>query len=358
MKILLLSRYGRLGSSSRLRFYQYIPYLQKQDIQIDTAPLFDDEYLANLYSTGKRSLAALSRMYAQRLLHVLRSMRYDLLWIEKEIFPWMPALAEFMLHSARVPYVVDYDDAIFHQYDLHSNPIVKAILQKKIDTVMQKAALVIAGNSYLAARASKAGAKWIETLPTVVDIDRYPESHHPGNEVFHIGWIGSPVTVKYLNMIKKPLEIICAEEKAELLLVGSGRIDPGNIPSRTYEWSEGKEAELIQMFDAGIMPLPDEPWERGKCGYKLIQYMACVLPIVASPVGVNKIIVDHGVNGYLASTEEDWLEAFRLLLGNKELRSKMGQNGRKEVEQQYCLQVTAPQLSEMLKKAASKLVWE
>jgi len=108
------------------------------------------------------------------------------------------------------------------------------------------------------------------------------------------------------------------------------------------------------MFDVGIMPLQDGAWEKGKCGYKLIQYMACSLPVIASPVGANMEIVDHGVNGYLASTETEWLESFRRLQQDKRLRTEMGKAGRAKVEKKYCLQVTAPRFVELLEKVAAK----
>jgi glycosyltransferase involved in cell wall biosynthesis len=249
---------------------------------------------------------------------------------------------------------VDYDDAIFHQYDLHPNPLVRTMLQKKIDTVMRHAALVIVGNDYLAERASEAGARWVEILPTVIDIERYTISGKRQNNGFNIGWIGTPMTAKYLYRIKDALVRICLEEKAQLLLVGLEKIDIEGVPVKTFQWSEEKEVELIQMFDVGIMPLPDNPWERGKCGYKLIQYMACSLPVIASPVGANRKIVDDGINGYLASTETEWLESFHRLQQDKRLRTEMGKAGRAKVESKYCLQVTAPRLAELLDKVASK----
>jgi len=354
MKILLLSKYGRLGASSRLRSYQYIPYLEKQGILVDNAPLLGDEYLRKLYSAGNRPLMSIAKSYLQRLWNILRFKHYDLLWIEKELFPWMPAIAESCLRKFGVKYVVDYDDAIFHQYDLHPNPLVRMMLQKKIDKVMRHATLVIVGNDYLAKRASQAGARWVEILPTVIDIERYTLSGIRQNNGFYIGWIGTPMTAKYIYQIKDALVRICLEKNAKLLLIGLEKIDIEGVPVQTFPWDEKKEVELIKMFDVGIMPLQDGAWEKGKCGYKLIQYMACSLPVIASPVGANMEIVDHGVNGYLASTETEWLESFRRLQQDKRLRTEMGKAGRAKVEKKYCLQVTAPRFVELLEKVASK----
>ena len=120
------------------------------------------------------------------------------------------------------------------------------------------------------------------------------------------------------------------------------------------DWDEATETGEIGKFDVGIMPLPDNPWERGKCGFKLIQYMACGKPVVASPVGVNREIVVDGVNGFLASSHDEWVRALERLKSDPELRRTMGANGRRMVEEKYCLQVTAPRLHRLLLEAAGR----
>jgi glycosyltransferase involved in cell wall biosynthesis len=120
------------------------------------------------------------------------------------------------------------------------------------------------------------------------------------------------------------------------------------------DWDEATETAEIGNFDVGIMPLPDNPWERGKCGFKLIQYMACGKPVVASPVGVNREIVVEGVNGFLASTQKEWVDALLRLKENPALRRTMGERGRRMVEERYCLQVTAPRLQRILLDAAGR----
>ena len=124
---------------------------------------------------------------------------------------------------------------------------------------------------------------------------------------------------------------------------------PGHV---NVPWREETEATEVSRFDVGVMPLPDEPFERGKCGYKLIQYMACGIPVVASPVGVNRQIVRHGESGFLASTAEEWIQALQLLHGDVALRKRMGAAGRRFFEREYSLQSTAPRLAEILRNAA------
>jgi hypothetical protein len=173
MKVLLLSRYSRLGSTSRVRAFQYIPYLESKGISISQAPLFKDDYIKKLYDRVKIQVRTICSAYLRRVFTLLKACSYDLLWIEKELLPWLPEWAEMLLFSMGIPYIVDYDDAIFHRYDMHTNKLVRRLFGRKIDRIMSHAALVIVGNDYLAMRALRAGAKRVEKLPSVVDLEKY-----------------------------------------------------------------------------------------------------------------------------------------------------------------------------------------
>lgn len=351
MSVLVLSRYSRLGASSRLRALQYLPYLKRNGVKIKVCSLFDDAYLNQLYSGRKRNKSLVLSLYLKRIFRLISSFSFDLLWIEKELFPMLPAWAEQLLTFFNVPYVVDYDDAVFHNYDLNSNSFVRNLLGRKIDTVMKCSSLVIAGNGYLARRAIDAGAVNVKVMPTVIDLDRYSVLNRPDDSFFNIGWIGSPSTAKYLTIIESALSMICLDKTAILSLVGVTDVTLHDIPINKKMWSELTEVANIQSFDVGIMPLFNDPWAQGKCGYKLIQYMACGIPVIASPVGVNSEIVEHGVNGFIAANEREWYKALSLLRADAELRKKMGAAGRKKVKEKYCLQVTAPRLLSLLSQA-------
>lgn len=348
MKILLLSRYGTLGSSSRVRSYQYLPYLRAKGIQVAVTPLLGDDYIKDLYAGRHRDWGVIIRAYIRRLGYLLKSNRFDLLWVEYEVLPWLPAWGETILAHLGIPYVVDYDDAVFHRYNMHPRHMVRTLLGDKIDAVMRRAALVIVGNDYLGDYAYKVGAWRVEHIPSVVDLDRYNSTIKPESPVFTIGWIGSPATAKYLDIVHPALAEVCKNGSGRLVLVGSGQFELDGVPTEIHPWSEETEVAEIQNFDVGIMPMPDEAWARGKCGYKLIQYMACARPVVASPVGVAQTIIEDSRNGFLATTTEHWVRAFGLLRDNQRLREKMGKSGRIKVERQYSLQVTAPLMASLL----------
>ena len=353
IRLLALTRYSRLGASSRLRFYQYGEALASSGWDVAFSPLLGDSYIQGLYERGKRNRLEILEAYFARLRTMLECRRFDLLWVEKELFPMLPPWLEGILGRFGPAYVADYDDAIFHNYDMSPNPLVRCLLGRKISGVMRSASLVTAGNGYLAERARESGAARVEIIPTVLDPSRY-RAKFLRSETFTIGWIGSPPTEKYLL----PLVPLLSEfrKKANYRMIAVGAKNFG-VPGENVElrpWSEETEARDIEAFDVGIMPLPDGPWERGKCAYKLIQYMAGGKPVIASSVGVNREIVKDGWNGFLASGMEEWSRALETIHGNPLLAAEMGRRNRKLVEERYSLQSVFPRLESLLAEAASR----
>lgn len=354
MKVLLMSRYGPLGASSRVRYLQYLPYFGSQGVEFTVKPLLSDTYLNALYHGGSRWREVL-KGFIGRVIALLGARRFDVVIIEKELFPFMPAVGERFLRLIGVPYVADYDDALFHRYDCHSNRWVRRLLGKKIDAVMRYATVVIAGNSYLAERAQRAGAKRVEIIPTVVDVERYRVRTKSRGEIPIVGWIGTPKTSQYLKPLVPVFETIKNEMPVRFVAVGAKPEEFEGTPIETWSWSEDSEVASIQQFDIGIMPLADSLWERGKCGYKLIQYMACGIPVVASPVGVNAEIVKPPENGLLVCSTEEWGQAIRQLLkAEPAVREQMGIAGRSQVKEWYSLQAQAQRILTVISQAARR----
>lgn len=353
--ILLLSRYTRLGASSRLRTLQYLPFLKRENFNVQVAPFFDDDYLHSFYMEHAKRRSTLSYML-QRMLQVNSKPAPDIIWLEKEALPWVPWLIEHMILPRGIPIVSDYDDAIFHRYDKHRLGFVRSILGNKINRIMASSTLVMAGNPYLADHARRANGSKIQIVPTVIDLDNYDVRTASNNEgKLKVGWIGTPETWQALaHPVHKVLDLLLAEQGAELLAVGASMQSSAHGTLKMLPWAEDTEVALIKSMDIGVMPLPDTPWTRGKCGYKLIQYMACGLPVVASPVGVNRDIVEDGVNGFLVENDDEWRTAIKKLLGDPALRRRMGAAGRKKVEEQYSLQVWGPRVAQMLRSVVEK----
>ncbi len=366
MKILYLTKYTRLAGSSRMRSYQYFPYLEEAGMQVTVKPFFDDAYLKDFYA-GKKNISAVVKSYVKRLGVLFSVFSYDRVVIEKEIFPFLPAWAEWMLKRLGIQYIVDYDDAIFHNYDQSSNPIIKKFLANKIAKVMRFSGTVVAGNQYLADYAARSGAKNIEIIPTVIDLERYPKKNNDmqlppfrvgersaseDDKKCIVGWIGTKTTFeKHFLPCKDWIKALQIQEpNIRFHIVGiTEDMDLGkNV--KYIRWTEETEVAEILKMDIGLMPLQDSKWEKGKCAYKLIQYAACGIPGVASDVGMNKEVTVPGETGILASADEEWIQAIKTLKSNTELRHQMGRNARQLVEKKYCIQVTADKWCKILSK--------
>jgi glycosyltransferase involved in cell wall biosynthesis len=351
-RIAVFTKYSRKGASSRLRTFQYIPKLENEDLKFNVFPLFGDEYLEALYGNGRVSPLYIIKRYAKRFMTLFFLWKYDVVWIEKELFPYLPAFFERLMYILGIKYIVDYDDAIFHNYDLSNNVIIRQLLSKKIDRVMKYSNQVIAGNSYLANRSMSAGSKSVTIIPTVVDTERYLNSaiEHK-NSTIRIGWIGTPFTQRYLIQLSDVFIEIGKKHTVELVLIGAS----DNIKSKlkmtnvvVIKWDESTEAKNISEIDIGIMPLFDEPWEKGKCGYKLIQYMASGKPVVASNVGVNREIIDKCSSGVCVNNIGEWKIALEKLISNKDFYNTCSLNAKKGVEEHYSLNSQLPVLKKVL----------
>lgn len=333
-----------------MRTLQFLPWLESAGIMHVTCPLFNDAMLLQKYQNASYTFSAVLSAYWVRVRSLLKKQQFDLVWIEKEALPWWPAWFERWLLNG-VPYCLDFDDAIFHNYDQHKSAWVRCLYGMRIDKLISGARLVVAGNNYIAERAIAAGASWVEIIPTVIDLERYAvKDGYNCLEKLRIVWIGSPSSVRYLSLITKSLASLAQSHPFKFRVIGGISNLPG-VDTELCPWSLKVEAADIAECDIGIMPLFDTPWEKGKCSYKLIQYMACGLPTVASPIGANLDVVVPNETGFFAQSENDWVEKIDFLLRDPDVRRRFGQSGRKRVESLYSLQQVAPKLVKYLKTA-------
>ncbi len=339
-----------MAASTRQRFLQYKPYLLAGGIETVPYPLLDNTYLHQIYNKGHQNFTHVASRYLTRLNWLRSNPDIDAIWLHCEVFPFLPGLVERFVSLPGKPVIFDYDDAIFHNYDLHSNTIVRSVLGQKLKTTIRQASMALCGNSYLAEYTSELCPR-TEIVPTVVDTSIYcPLSLRRSKNIkANIGWIGTPSTwIEYMNpMVPKFIEI-AGKNGARLSVMGADHNALSNPFIDFFEWKLDGEVPFLQNIDIGVMPLTDTPWARGKCGYKLIQYMACGLPVIASPIGVNCDIVEHGVNGFLAETETEWVEALNTLLSDSDLRKRMGKAGRAKIKREYSLQVYGPKITNLM----------
>lgn len=338
---------------------QYIPALEDAGWTVQVHPLLCNRYLATIYDTRKtvwlrlRRLVLIVQGYVHRFRILLQRCKHDVVWVEKELFPFLPSIFENLIFAASKTYILDYDDAVFHNYDLNKNVLVRGLLRNKLQSLIAGASAVTVGNGYLSEYAFHQGARHIERVPTVIDLTRYQVAAEPATDVFRIGWIGSPSSAQYLPMVYSALQRLAKKRNIVFVTVGAPPISVQGVQVEQYDWKLESEANLIQSFHVGIMPLNNTPWECGKCGYKLIQYMACGRPVIASPVGVNTEIVTEDV-GRLANTEEEWERTLDELASDPQLRLRLGTAARFAVEKTYTKQVVAPKIDRLLRQYAGE----
>jgi glycosyltransferase involved in cell wall biosynthesis len=337
---------------SRYRILQYCGLAAGDGIRIDHRTLMGPKYFR--WQTQNEQLLLRLLLYpcavAVRLWQVLfLAPKYDAVWVLREMAPLGPGILERLLLWRCKRVILDVDDAL-HVSDKASSRLIPRLLRDrgKFGDMAASYTAVICGSRYLADFYSQHGAS-VNIIPTVVDAERYATIRRIPSEVTRIGWIGTPLNEHRLEMLYPALSALARERRFELVIVGLGKTLNWDLPGiRFMQWNLEDELKFFAHFDIGIMPLDDSPFARGKCAFKLIQYMAAGLPVVASPVGANCEVVTHGRNGFLASAPEDWHSALRLLIDDPALRRRMGENGRDLVRRSYSMRGVWPSYSTIL----------
>jgi glycosyltransferase involved in cell wall biosynthesis len=364
IRVLALSPIPEEGAGCRFRIAQFIPYLASVGIDVTLDSLFTPEFFHLVYKPGHyaRKAFTFAALSLKRLDSLRDSSRYDLILVYREIFPIGPAFVERLLAARRrPPFVFDFDDAIFLPSVSDANRLIAALKQpQKVASIIRHSDHVITGNDYLADYARRFNPA-VTTIPTCVDTDRFVPSSdarpivsaQPREPV--VGWIGSPTTASYIRALAGVLRRV--HERHPFVLRVSGAGEPLAIPGVSIEnrpWSLADEVELFNTCDVGVYPLADDEWSKGKCGFKAIEFMACGVPVIAAAVGVNRTIVQDGVNGFLASTEDEWVEKLSRLLSDAELRRRFAVAGRRTIEEGYSLRVNAPTLAATLRAVVER----
>jgi glycosyltransferase involved in cell wall biosynthesis len=345
MKLRYFSKASAIGPSSRYRIYQYVPYFNADGIETEIYPLFGPLYFRLLEWRTRLAQLVGKAVYAilrflKRLFDLLSIGSADLVVIEGQLFPYCPSVVERVL-ARRHRFVLELDDAIY----------LTPWHERKIRALLRMSAGAIVGNATLAQYAS-AYARNVHVVPTVVDTDRFSPQGSQGllrkpclAQEITIVWIGLACNFPYIENLR-PVFLRMQEEYRIILRVVSSQ--PPVLPGVMMEfrpWSYETEVQDLQTGDIGVMPLIDDEWGRGKCGLKLLQYMAVGMPAVASPVGVNREIIRDGDNGFLATTEDDWYAKLTILCRNAQLCEKIGAKARQTVVDHYSLSVWAPRLA-------------
>jgi glycosyltransferase involved in cell wall biosynthesis len=361
VKVLALSPIPEEGAGCRFRVAQYVPYLRDAGFDITISSFYTPEFFRVVYQPGRhvRKAATILSLAARRATELLSLGRYDLVLLYREAIPFGPPVIESMIAARGIPIVYDFDDAIFLPNVSDANKAFAFLKDpSRVARVLRLCRHVIAGNEYLGDYARRHNPA-VTVIPTAVDTSRFvPRTTaptRPADELI-VGWIGSPTTYAYLQLLGDVLREVASRHPFTLRVSGAGQ--PVRFPGvhvQEVPWTLADEVSLFNTCDIGVYPLTDDDWSKGKCGFKAIQCMACGVPVVAAAVGVNREIIVDGVNSFLASTPREWVEKMIRLLSDSSLRARLATAGRRTIEERYSLQVTAPQLVAVLSRVAGQV---
>jgi len=305
--------------STKFRIIAYLPLLRESGVKTEVFPL---------------SKAKIGRWRIFSHVH-----SYDLVVIQKKLFSHVE-LAYIRKQSQKLVY--DFDDAVMFKKG-EMMDMNKPLRNKRFDQTIRVCDHIIVGNQYLKEE-SRIESDRISVIATPVDTDKYiPVGKAVNKKGITIGWLGSKFTIRYLKALGPVFSKLQSQFPDVHITVVSDRFEGiEEITATKKIWRENEELQDLQSFDIGIMPLPDDMWAKGKCGFKLLQYQAVGLPVVCSPVGVNREIVLDGTNGFHAHTAQEWFDRLSQLISSPELRNQMGKVGRERVVKEYSLQALWP----------------
>ena len=354
MRVLFLVD-GKIGDKGGggvfFRIYQNIPMLRRLGLEAEVSPskpskYYFPEWIPRNKLWGRFILYFyMFPMVINRFWACLKSLKYDVVFLYRSLLIGgnFPFLEFFLKKVLRKKIVFDFDDAIF---------TLSKSYYRKIRRIVTMSDGVIVGNNYLREFASKYNKRVI-VIPGTVDTNRYfPKKNVKKKEII-IGWIGLYSNFPYLEVMSDVLRNLCEKyPNVRVKVVGRNfhRLSLPGVRTILKEWSFSEETKDVQTFDIGIMPLPNNEWSQGKCGGKLLVYLACGLATISSPVCSSTEIVQDGMNGFLASTKAEWEEKLSRLIENESLRESLGQAGRKTVKESYSVEANAPKMNKFLQK--------
>lgn len=355
MKILFIEPYPTEGPSSRYRVEQYMPYLRSKGIECIVRPFVSPGFYKIIYKKGfyLRKMLFFLQSCIKRIPDFFTGLSCDIIFIHLEAFPLGPPILEWLWVITGKKIIYDLDDAIYMGITSSANRYLKYLKwPSKIKKIIKLGRHVITCNEYLADYAGKFN-KNVTVIHTSVDTDKFVPKDRQADGEITIGWIGSLSTTPYLEVLKNVFFKLSLRHKFNLKIIGAAKhsIEISGVNIINRQWRLEDEIEQFQSLDIGVYPLPENEWTAGKTGFKTIQYMSVGVACVVSDVGPNRVIVENEVNGYLAKTEDEWLERLSRLIENPDLRKKIGSAGRRTVMEKYSLQANAQRFSDVIQSA-------
>ena len=357
-KVLLICPYPIGGApSQRFRFEQYLSFLSENGFDITTKPFIDQNTWDLLYKPGLfgQKTVGMLKSFIKRFVLLFSVNKYDFVFMHREAMQFGPPIFEYLLCKVlRKKVLYDFDDAIWLKNHSDSNALLSFTKwYSKVNSICGWVTSIQCGNQYLANYAKQFNSN-VNIVPTSIDtINKHNRIIDYDRETITIGWTGSHSTMHYLDFIVPIIKLL--EEKYTIqFLVISDRNPAYELTSLQYcKWKKESEIDDLAKIDIGIMPLKNNEWAEGKCAFKGLQYMSLGIATIMSPVGMNNQLIQHGENGFLAETTEQWIENLTNLIENKELRKKIGLAGNQTIQNQYSVEALKPVYLELFTKMSS-----
>lgn len=339
MKILFLVPYPYdEAASQRFRFEEYFSVLEEHQIDYDYHSFLDAETWRILYAKGYvfKKILGIASGFIRRIYSAIISVRYDYVFVHREVTPIGPPIFEWIISKIlKRKIIYDFDDAIWMVDKGTTNHVMQWLKNYgKIGKICQWSDKVSCGNQYLATYAKQFN-KTVVINPTTIDTINKHIPIKKNNKIPIIGWTGTHSTNKYLQLLKPTISRLSVQYQFRFIVISNEKPSLDLINMEFIEWNKDTEIDDLNLIDIGLMPLRDDEWAKGKCGFKALQYMSLEIPALVSPVGVNNEIITHGEEGYHCGSDEDWFTYIALLLENPDLRYQMGIKGRKKIERKY-----------------------
>jgi glycosyltransferase involved in cell wall biosynthesis len=330
--IYILPRYNQIGASSRFRFYQYQKFWEAGGFEIKFQPLLSNTHF------GLSKIPSTIIAYLRRILFLVTVKPGSILFIEKELFPYFTDLL-ILVKLKKLKYILDYDDAIFHSYDFENKGFLRYLFKNKIPNLLKGASHIITGSPYLTSYCLRYTSKVTEIPTSIYFTDYSNRTKANQSEIFTIGWIGSLSTSSHLYKIKDALIEFSKNKDCEIHLIGFDKALLSNFNSKfkAVEWSSATEVENISKFNVGIMPLSETLFEKGKCGFKLIQYMACGIPTISTPLEAN-VKINRDNNNLFATSHSQWVDALNQVYQKQQYYKEIGALNTKIISKYYSIE--------------------
>jgi glycosyltransferase involved in cell wall biosynthesis len=341
----------KANPSCYYRGYELARILKEQNISVEVKPSIVPTYPWNRKML-KIPLYIIN--FIKKIFELAFLKKNTIIFVHRAIAPLGSPFVEWIAKKVfKRKMVYDLDDACF----LPSQTLYQKLIGPyRTKMLVSLSDIVFVGSHFIEEYAKRYNPK-VFLLPTSIDTEKYRGIKKQNNTII-IGWTGSPTNVKYLNLLKKPLEELAKKYSFEFRIMTAQAVEQDipsfdNVKVKFIPWSREKEWEEISQFDIGVMPLLNTPWEQGKCAFKAIQYMVLDIPAICSSVGENNYLIKHGINGLLASSDKEWSINLEKFILDSDLRDRLGQEGRKTIENSYSLRINSEKVIQSAKDLLS-----